>query len=437
MWEWMPGYPPCCALLPTNGFYGQIWLMFPNTWRWGSGVGVEHKIIIFNTLDKDAGGARAYLKIRTESSRCGRISFDTDAHAARQADLFYNQSGKDPMICADGQWHGISYYVNENKGQIEIWRDGLLYLSYTVTGLFGNASPYNDLRFGAYMNDPAGSSTGGPRTFYVDDICVSTKACGTGNTGTSSAPVGSATPAASATNHSAQTTLFRDGFESGGWSAWGGGEPVGISITAAQAASGTRAAVTTHKAGMGSTAWAATYFGDLMNQAPQRSDVIEEFDTYFDPNATINVSNGGGAKITILMCNEDWKSHYAEPLAYTPFYLTLYADPKFNVWGEIHRKTVTPDVWQELPQNMGSNSPLALGKWQHIKVHARLNTPGKNDGVLEMWINGVQTMAYTAVDFRDSYTMRGWNMYEITGYDNAASSNTWNQYWDNINLYVP
>jgi hypothetical protein len=70
-------------------------------------------------------------------------------------------------------------------------------------------------------------------------------------------------------------------------------------------------------------------------------------------------------------------------------------------------------------------------------VRAKLNTPGKNDGVLEMWINGVQTMQYSNVDFRDNYTMRGWNMYEITGYDNAPSSNTWNQYWDNINLYVP
>ncbi len=254
-----------------------------------------------------------------------------------------------------------------------------------------------------------------------------------------SAPSAPATVTIMSNGTTQQTALFGpESWASGTWSAWGGGTPSGISLSTTNVTNGaTHSAYVQHVAGTGSTTWAETYFGDLNNAGPQQTNVDEEFDSYFDPSAEINVSNGGGTKLTILISNQDWTSIYAQPLAYSPFYLTLYADPKFNVWGEIHRKTVTPDVWQELPQNMGTNSPLALGKWQHIKVHAQLNTPGNNDGVLEMWINGAQTMEYTNVDFRDSYTMRGWNQFEITGFDNAPSSNTWNQYWDNINIYVP
>src|SRR5690606_31055656 len=28
------------------------------------------------------------------------------------------------------------------------------------------------------------------------------------------------------------------------------------------------------------------------------------------------------------------------------------------------------------------------GKWHCVVAHARLNTPGKNDGVFELWVNG-------------------------------------------------
>jgi hypothetical protein len=212
-----------------------------------------------------------------------------------------------------------------------------------------------------------------------------------------------------------------------------------MSITTALAASGTHSATATHTAGTGTTAWAETYFGDLNGSGAQQTEATEEFDTYFTANAQINAVSGGGTKLSILICNQDWTSIYAQPLPFSPFYLTLYSDPKFNVWAELHRKTVTPDVWQEWPQNVGSSAPLALAKWQHVKVHVKLNTPGVSDGLLEMWINGVQTMEYTNINFRDSYTMRGWNMYEITGYDDQAGppTNTWNQYWDNVNVYVP
>lgn len=299
-------------------------------------------------------------------------------------------------------------------------------VSWSVNGVTGGNSAVGTITSAGLYSAPAA----------VPSTSVTVVATETSNS-VPSAPATITITAASGT--STQTTLFGpESWASGTWSDWGGGTPAGMSLSTTNVINGaSHSAYVQHVSGTANSAWAETYFGDLDSTGPQQTEVTQEFDSYFDPNASINVAGGGGTKITILICNQDWTSIYPQPLAFSPFYLTMYADPTFNLWGELHRKTVTPDVWQEFGQNVGTSNPIALGKWQHVKVHAKLNTPGNSDGVLEVWLNGVQTMEYTNVDFRDSYTTRGWNMFEITGYDNAAPSTTWNQYWDNINLYVP
>lgn len=240
---------------------------------------------------------------------------------------------------------------------------------------------------------------------------------------------------------SISTFLFGpEGFESDTWAAWGGGTPAaGMSITSARAASGTYSAVEPHVNGTGSTSWAETYFGDLDNAALQQTDVTEEFDSWFDSNATVNVNGGGGTKINIMISNQDWTTTYPQPLPYSPYYLTLYvngnAGSMFQVWGELDRKTGGSQVWQEFGPNTSSSGVMPLGQWVHFKVRTALNTPGSSNGILQVWMNGTQIINYTNVDFRDSYTMRGWNMFEITGYDNAPPTSNWNQYWDNVEVY--
>ncbi len=506
-WEWEPN-----GMLPTNGFYGQIWLKFPTTWQWGSSQGGEQKIIIFNSVDQDAGGARAYLKIRTSTPQCGDITFDTDSYAATHFDLGYDQGGAVPLICADGLWHSIQYYVNETANQIEVWLDGNAYINEAPTQFYGNGAAYNDVRFGAYMNDPASSTTGGPRTFYTDDFCLNTVRCGGPGTSTDvvlspesttvpaggilqfsatvsssgttvvnwavngiaggnavvgtvsasglyTAPVAIPSPAsvtvtatsvANGTQSVAtititasiasgtQETLLSEGFENDSWEDWGGGSPASISITNTRAASGTYAAVTTHEAGTANNGLGLTYFGDYLAQNPQQTEVSQEFDSYFDPSAQIVTAGGRGTSLSVLLANEDGDCAYVQPLCFAPYYLTLYADSNFELHGLLFRDTTAPAVFQDFPRNLGASpEPLLVGNWQHIKVHAKLNTAGNSDGVLEVWVNGVQTIEYANVDFRDSYTTKGWNMFEISGADGAAPSATWNQYWDNVSLYVP
>jgi hypothetical protein len=44
--------------------------------------------------------------------------------------------------------------------------------------------------------------------------------------------------------------------------------------------------------------------------------------------------------------------------------------------------------------------PLSDDRWYCIETHLKMNTPGVADGVIELWIDGVQTMSYTGRTFR-------------------------------------
>ena len=60
----------------------------------------------------------------------------------------------------------------------------------------------------------------------------------------------------------------------------------------------------------------------------------------------------------------------------------------------------------------------------------------KGDGVVKMWLDGVLVTDYSNADIRDSYTVRGWNMFQISGNDPAAPAQTWSPYWDNVEVGV-
>lgn len=232
---------------------------------------------------------------------------------------------------------------------------------------------------------------------------------------------------------------------SGTWQDWGGGNPGGgaapaggMTLTSSHTTGGAPfAAVVQHVSGTSNIAWAETYFGDLLGAAPQQTDVTYDEDIWFDSNATIGATSGEGTKVNILICNQDWTNTYPQPLSYSPFYLSLVVSGQSSrlhqLVGELHIKTHTPDQFIEWVPNTSSSGVLPFGQWVHVKVRAALNTPGASDGILQIWMNGNLITNYSNVNFRDSYTMRGWNDFQITGFDDAAAppTMTWNQYWDN------
>jgi len=49
---------------------------------------------------------------------------------------------------------------------------------------------------------------------------------------------------------------------------------------------------------------------------------------------------------------------------------------------------------------------LEHGRWYRVEMHCKLNTPGRNDGVLRGWIDGIPAFERTDLRFRDVDTLR-------------------------------
>lgn len=52
----------------------------------------------------------------------------------------------------------------------------------------------------------------------------------------------------------------------------------------------------------------------------------------------------------------------------------------------------------------GHQATFIPGRWHHIEMHYRLNTPGQFDGLMEGWFDGVRAAHYPAFYFRDAPT---------------------------------
>lgn len=192
MWDWVHTLP--------QQFYIQGWWKFPANWQWNT-TDIDHKIIIFET--DTPSKARMYLNLRTDTgnSQLAHVCVTTNAYIiSHNAFVCSNQRKKDPGVRADGIWHSIQAYVDESGNQVQVWLDGALIISTNELG-FDDRAPYKEIKFGAYMGGAAPAKNGGPRTFYVDDLCVSTAPCQTAsNSGAAAQSIGESDAVRSGSN---------------------------------------------------------------------------------------------------------------------------------------------------------------------------------------------------------------------------------------------
>ena|SRR5579871_1616250 len=166
MWDWT-------RTLPTQ-FYVQGWWKFPKDWQWNT-TDIDHKAIIFET--NTPSNARMYLNFRAESSQSAQICVTTNAYIiSHNSFVCANRGKKDAVVRADDVWHSVQAYVNEAGNQVRVWLDGTLVIQTAELG-FGDGAPYKEIKFGAYMGGAAAAKKGGPRTFYIDDLCISSAPC--------------------------------------------------------------------------------------------------------------------------------------------------------------------------------------------------------------------------------------------------------------------
>jgi len=77
-------------------------------------------------------------------------------------------------------------------------------------------------------------------------------------------------------------------------------------------------------------------------------------------------------------------------------------------------------------------APSRVGKWYCIEAHARLNDPGKNNGVFELWIDDFIEAREGNLDWLGSYTDYGFNTVFFENYWNQGSPVEQSRYMDNI-----
>lgn len=49
----------------------------------------------------------------------------------------------------------------------------------------------------------------------------------------------------------------------------------------------------------------------------------------------------------------------------------------------------------------GTDSRFVLGQWHHVETCITMNTPGKNNGTLQSWLDGSMVLETTELRFRD------------------------------------
>ena len=76
---------------------------------------------------------------------------------------------------------------------------------------------------------------------------------------------------------------------------------------------------------------------------------------------------------------------------------------------------------------------FAKNKWTKIKEYIKLNTPGNNDGILQLWVNGVKKIDYNKVNYRvkSSVGINGFNLHPFFG----GSGESWATKVDTYTLY--
>jgi hypothetical protein len=67
-----------------------------------------------------------------------------------------------------------------------------------------------------------------------------------------------------------------------------------------------------------------------------------------------------------------------------------------------------------------------------VEAHARLNDPGRSNGVFELWINGAPQARIDGFNWQGSYSEYGINTVFLETYWNEGSPQPQERYFDNF-----
>lgn len=221
---------------------------------------------------------------------------------------------------------------------------------------------------------------------------------------------------------------FRSSFETGDFSEWNGGLDATMTVTSSQATVGARSAQSVMIAGQTTDNYKEYVFGDnpRVGGTPVTTSqgLWLSFDSKFDTGfrfasganvhkiAIVNFEDGNGRRRYQLILNV-----YVPTQQYFFEHLVWNADGSFN------------HAMPSVEQNVGTPVAVRFGQWEKFKIFIKPNTPGRADGVVRMWVNGVLKTEHTALAVREG-TSYNPNKLIMSNYVNTSTA-VGTQRWDN------
>ena len=77
-------------------------------------------------------------------------------------------------------------------------------------------------------------------------------------------------------------------------------------------------------------------------------------------------------------------------------------------------------------------SPAESGRWVCVECHVKLNTPGKSDGMFELWIDGKPEASRTDLDWQGTWSEYAINAVFLENYWNSGSTKRQARWFDNF-----
>lgn len=232
--------------------------------------------------------------------------------------------------------------------------------------------------------------------------------------------------------HAAVTRLpFADSFESGSFSLWDGGPQTSMSIVTGDATDGTRSVRGDITAGQGVNNYKDFYFGNHPRIGGEGVSLERglwvSLDAKFDNGFVFGTRS---AVHKILLVNFD----DANALRRYQITINVYAPTgefflEHLVWNaDRSLQKIIPGI----DQNISPNALVQRGQWARIKVFIKPNTPGQNNGVVRMWINGVLKADHTDVPVRENTNFLPNKI--ILGQYVTDTGTSGTQRWDNVRI---
>lgn len=126
----------------------------------------------------------------------------------------------------------------------------------------------------------------------------------------------------------------------------------------------------------------------------------------------------GGITLWTMASFEGWGAGYnkakgkGKPLAWAPYYFMIALKGNGEPLAFLTRGDGlggTGELYKTFGQNIGKPHPIEPGEWIQLKFRLKLNSPGKFDGIFQLWLNDNLKCNYENINFRGSYCDHGWN----------------------------